>query len=298
MFEGFERRRIETADAGINLVIGGGGPPLLLLHGYPQTHACWHLVAPALAGRFTVVVPDLRGYGDSTGPAPGADHTAHGKRAMAADMVRIMAELGFTEFGLVGHDRGGRVAYRLALDHPAAVRRLVTLDIIPTLEMAERTRLPLAMNSYHWFFLAQPRGLPETLIGHDPDFYLDSLLNGWKAPESRFAPEAVAEYKRCFRRPSVIAATCEDYRAGLTCDLDADRADRDAGRRIACPMLALWGQKRMDDRRLSTLEIWTSWAADVVGGPIPCGHFLPEEAPEETASAIADFMAADARAPV
>ena len=294
MFEGFERRRIETEEADINLVIGGDGPPLLLLHGYPQTHVCWHLVAPRLAGQFTVVAPDLRGYGDSTGPAPGDDHIAYGKRAMAADMVRVMAALGFAEFGLVGHDRGGRVAYRLTLDHPATVRRLVTLDIIPTLEMAERTRLPLAVNSYHWFFLAQPRGLPETMIGHDPDFYLESLLNSWKAPASRFAPEAVAEYKRCFRQASVIAATCEDYRAGLTCDLDDDRADRDAGRRIACPMLALWGQQRMDDRRLSTLEIWQSWADDVNGRPVRSGHFLPEEAPDETAAAIADFMTANA----
>lgn len=290
MFEGFQRRRIGTDGAEINLVVGGDGPPLLLLHGYPQTHVCWHLVAPRLAEHFTVVAPDLRGYGDSTGPAPGDDHTAYGKRAMATDMVRVMAELGFPAFGLAGHDRGGRVAYRLTLDHPDAVRRLVTLDIIPTLEMTERTRLSLAINSYHWFFLAQPRGLPETMIGHDPDFYLESLLNSWKAPESELAPAAVAEYRRCFRRPSVIEATCEDYRAGLTCDLDYDRADREAGRRIACPMLALWGQTRMDDRRLSTLEIWKSWADDVDGRPILSGHFLPEEAPDETAAAIVDFI--------
>jgi haloacetate dehalogenase len=271
-------------------VIGGSGPPLLLLHGYPQSHVCWHRVAPALARRFTIVCPDLRGYGDSS-PAPEemADHAAYSKRAMAADQVALMAALGFERFAVAGHDRGGRVAYRLALDHPARVTRLATLDIVPTSEMFDRTDTAMAQATYHWFFLAQPFDLPERLIGGDPDFYLDWTLKSWFGSGAA-APEALAEYRRCFRKPSVIHAACEDYRAGIGIDSALDRADRAAGRRIACPMLALWGDRSRFAKQHDFLAIWQGWADAVTAKTLPCGHFLPEEDPAGVIAALGEFF--------
>ena len=289
MFEGFTERRIATSGAEIHAVVGGDGPPLALLHGYPQTHVMWHRVAPRLAEAFTVVAPDLRGYGRSSKP-PGGDASAnYAKRAMARDIVEVMAALGHDRFLLAGHDRGGRVAYRLALDHPDRVRRLATLDIMPTLEQFERMDRRGAVGSFHWFLLAQPSPLPERLIGGDPVSFLHDLLSRWSGAESPFAPEAMADYERSFRDPETVRATCDDYRAGATIDCDLDAADRDAGRRIACPMLALWGDRR-GDRRAVMMEVWGRWATDLRGAAIPCGHFLPEEAPDETAAALLDFF--------
>lgn len=291
---GFAERRVALPDAEINVATGGSGPPLLLLHGYPETHYCWHKVAPALARSFAVVCPDLRGYGKSrfTGQESG-DHAAFGKRAMAADQAALMAALGHERFALAGHDRGARVAYRLALDHPARVARLALLDIVPTLETFERMNQASALSAYHWLFLAQPFDLPERLIGTDPDFYLDWTIASWCAPGARLDAGAMAAYRRAFRDPAVIHAACEDYRAGATLDCANDRADRDAGRRIQCPLLVLWGAKRRvaaQAAALGPLDTWRRWAAQVEGGPLQCGHFLPEEAPDDVAAAFEGFF--------
>ncbi|MDP6390019.1 MAG: alpha/beta hydrolase [Alphaproteobacteria bacterium] len=291
MFKGFENKRIATSGAEINLRVGGHGPPLLLLHGYPQTHAMWHRIAPQLAEQFTVVVPDLRSYGDSSKPPTTDDHLPYSKREMAKDQVEAMAALGFDRFNLAGHDRGGRVAYRTALDHPACIERLATLDIVPTLEQFERMGVAGGRSSYHWYFLVQPAPFPERLIGADPDYFLSHTLESWCDTEAAFAPEALAEYLRCFREPETIHATCEDYRAGIGVDCEFDAADREAGNKIACPMLALWGEAGRPHKRRNVLEIWQGWADNVRGQGLPCGHFLPEEAPAETLSVLTDFFA-------
>jgi len=239
------------------------------------------------------VAADLRGYGDSSHPADAADHRAYSKRAMAADQVEVMERLGFRSFFVAGHDRGGRVAYRMALDHPARVARLATLDIVPTYEQFASVDRHSAMGAYHWYFLAQPRGFPERLIGADPEYFLRHTMGHPAGPRppgaapARFAEEAFAEYLRAFRDPEVIHATCEDYRAGATIDFDLDAADLAAGRRIECPMLALWGER---GRRRDVLETWRRWATDVRGRALACGHFLPEEAPEETLAELTRFF--------
>lgn len=292
MFEGFAHERVRTGEAEIDLVRAGAGPPLLLLHGYPQNKTMWHKVAPGLAAHFTVIVPDLRGYGDSSHPPDADDHRAYSKRAMAADQVAVMERLGFPSFFVAGHDRGGRVAYRMALDHPARVRKLAVLDIVPTYEQFASVDRHAAMGGYHWYFLAQPRGFPERLIGADPEFFLRHMMGHASGPPdpkvrpSRFSDEAFAEYLRCFRNPEVIHATCEDYRAGATIDFDLDAADLAAGRRIQCPMLALWGER---GGRRQVLETWQRWATDVRGHALECGHFLPEEAPDETLAELTGF---------
>jgi len=288
LFPGFEARRVEGAGAEINLRIGGSGPPLLLLHGYPETHVMWHRVAPGLAEDFTVVAADLRGYGDSGKPASDPDHLVYSKRSTAADMVAVMHKLGFPKFRVVGHDRGARVSHRMALDHPEAVQRIAVLDIVPTLTVFSNVTQMLATSYYHWFFLIQPNGHPERLIGQDPDYYLQSKLRAWAAGGGVFDPEAVAEYLRCFRDPACIHATCEDYRAGASIDLDHDRADSD--RRIMAPLLVLWGAKGLMHKQFDVLAEWRKKGVDVRGEALPCGHFLPEEAPVETMRAIRDFM--------
>ncbi len=290
MFEGFERKRIKTAGAEIALVQGGSGAPLLLLHGYPQTHAIWHKVAPELAKRFTLVIPDLRGYGSSSKPLTDADHLPYSKRAMARDMVEVMTALGFAQFAVAGHDRGGRVTYRLALDHPERVRRVAVLDIIPTLEQFERLNRSNARAAYHWYFLAQPAPFPETLIGKDPDFFLTHTLASWCGTPGAFTPQALENYRAAFRDPEVIHASCEDYRAGIGCDCEYDDADRKAGCKIAAPLLALWGAQGRPRRGMGLLDVWKSWANDVRGEPLDCGHFIPEEAPDALVPLLISFF--------
>jgi haloacetate dehalogenase len=290
LFPGFRRERIRTRDTEIHAVVGGQGPPVLLLHGYPQTHACWHRVAPTLVGRFTVVCPDLRGYGDSGRPPSDSTHRAYAKRTMADDQLQVMGRLGFDRFAVVGHDRGGRVAYRLALDHPERVTHLAVLDMVPTLETWARMDRLAGLTSYHWLFLAQPADLPERLIGADPDYFLRWTLDSWAARPDAFDERALAEYRRAFRDPEVIHATCEDYRAGATVDVEDDASDRDR-RHISCPMLALWGDRRPSARSRDLAAIWRDWARDVRGQSLRCGHFLPEEAPVETLAALEPFLA-------
>jgi haloacetate dehalogenase len=291
LFPGFRPQRLRVRETEIHAVVGGQGPPVLLLHGYPQTHACWHRIAPALAARFTVVCADLRGYGDSGRPPSDPQHRAYSKRAMAEDQVEAMAQLGFERFAVVGHDRGGRVAYRLALDRPERVTRLAVLDIVPTLETWARMDRRGALASYHWLFLAQPADLPERLIGADPHYFLRWTLGSWAERHDAFDARALAEYQRAFETPAVIHATCEDYRAGATADLEDDAADRDL-RRIGCPVLVLWGARRPSSRDWDPIAIWRDWASDVRGQAIRCGHFLPEEAPAETLAALEPFLAA------
>jgi haloacetate dehalogenase len=290
MFEGFERVRVETEEATIEGVRGGEGPPVLLLHGYPQTYAMWHLVAPLLAASLTVVATDLRGYGDSSKPEGGEDHAGYSKRAMALDQVEVMRELGFDSFAVVGHDRGGRVAHRIALDHPERVTKLAVLDIVPTYHVFATADKNLATAYYHWFFLIQPYDLPEHLIGADPDYYLGKKLGGWGPGVKVFAPEAYAEYQRCFRDPATIHASCEDYRAAATIDLTHDEADRD--RKVEHPLLALWGENGVVERLYDPLDVWRRYASDVRGRSLPTGHFLAEEKPEETAEELISFLKA------
>ena len=284
MFEGFDDVRIDTGEAVIRARRGGAGPPLLLLHGNPQTHAMWHCVAPILAERFTVVATDLRGYGDSSKPATREDHAPYSKRAMARDQVAVMRHFGFDRFFLAGHDRGGRCAYRMALDHPEHVLKLAVLDIIPTGEAFRRADMSFGLGYWHWFFLAQPYDFPERLIGANPDsYYFHNTRNN-------FDPEALEEYLRCVRNPETIHAMCEDYRAGASYDFALDEADR-GKKHIECPTLVLWGKQGKLEAWYDVLIIWRDWADDVQGRALDCGHFLPEEAPDETYAALNHFFA-------
>ena len=289
LFPGFKRQRIRARGAAINLVRGGIGPPLLLLHGYPQTHAIWHRIAPDLAKRFTVVAADLRGYGDSEKPHGQTDHANYSKRAMAQDQVEVMHALGFDAFSVVGHDRGGRVAHRMALDHAERVKKLAVLDIVPTRTMYAKVTREFSKAYYHWFFLIRPEPFPETLIGADPEFYLKSHLGTRHAGLEPFAPEALAEYLRCFSDPAAIHASCEDYRAAESIDLVHDEAD--LARKIACPLLVLWGKHGTMERCFQPLADWSERADDVRGRALDCGHYLPEEAPAELLQELVTFFA-------
>ena len=288
LFPGFEARNVDTGGATIHLVRGGGGPPLLLLHGYPQTHAIWHRIAPRLAERFTVVAADLRGYGDSSKPRGLPDHSNYSKRAMAQDMVEAMAALGFDSFRVVGHDRGARVTHRMALDHPGKVEKAAVLDIVPTRTMYRRTTREFATAYYHWFFLIRPAPFPETLIGAGAEFYLKSHLGGRYAGLAPFAPRALAEYLRCFCDPAAIHASCEDYRAAAGIDLEHDEID--LGRRIHCPLLVLWGRHGTIERCFKPLNDWAEWADTVLGCALDCGHYLAEEAPDELLLELIKFL--------
>ena len=290
LFPGFRRELVRANGIDIHAVIGPkrAGPALLLLHGYPQTSAIWHKVAPQLAGHYNVVVTDLRGYGDSSKPPATANHTSYSKREMARDQVEAMAALGFGRFLLVGHDRGARVAHRLCVDHPDRVEKVVVLDIAPTLAMYEQTTEFFARAYWHWFFLILPAFVPESMIGADAKAYLrakmaDSLDRGV------FAPEAWAEYERCFT-PGAIHASCEDYRAAAGIDLIHDRADRDAGRGINCPLLALWGERGIIGRCFRPLEEWKRVCKDVRGHDVPSGHYIPEEAPDVLIAKLGEFF--------
>ena len=288
MFENFEQTQINTSGAIINLVRGGNGFPLLLLHGYPETHLMWHKIAPRLAQEFTVVAPDLRGYGDSSKPVGDSEHYNYSKRAMAQDMAEVMTRLGFEEFFVVGHDRGARVSHRMALDHAQRVKRLVVLDIAPTYKMYMTTDKTFARVYYHWFFLIQPYDLPERLIGSQPEYYLRSFLKRGSADIAAFPPEVVEEYVRCFSDPATIHATCEDYRASAAIDLLHDKADMK--QKVICPLLALWSEKGFVGRKYDVLETWRERASDVRGDALPGGHFMPEESPEETYRALREFL--------
>jgi haloacetate dehalogenase len=293
LFPGFQSHWIDTAIGRIFARSGGSGPPLLLLHGYPQTHVMWHRVAPLLARHFTLIIPDLPGYGWSVAPPPDENHDPYSKRAMAAVMVEAMERLGHVYFHVAGHDRGGRVAYRLALDHPGRVTRLAVLDIVPTWAMWRQLDRAMAFKVFHWTFLAQSYPLPETLIGQDPVRYLDWQMAQWTRTKdlSAFDPQALAHYRAFFAVPERLRATCEDYRAGYSVDYEYDDADRAAGRQIGCPVFVLWGGAGgIPGYGTDPLSLWREWAPDVIGRAIEAGHFLCEERPEATAAALLGFF--------
>jgi haloacetate dehalogenase len=292
MFEGFQVSMINTGETSIRVRHGGSGPPLLLLHGNPQTSAMWHKVAPRLAEDFTVVATDLRGYGESGKPPSTPDHIPYSKRAMALDQIAVMRELGYERFFLAGHDRGARVGYRMALDHPERVQRLAVLDIVPTGDALRRADMKFGLGYWHWFFLAQPEDLPEMLMGANPDEYWFRHTAREPKPRDFFAAEPLAEYLACFRNPATRHAICEDYRAGPTIDFAQDEADRAAGRRIRCPVLALWGGKGKLEEWYDVLAIWREWADSVSGRALPCGHYIAEESADETYAELRAFFTA------
>lgn len=300
MITGFETHTVDVGGVRVHAEVGGSGPPVLLLHGYPQTHAMWRRVAPVLAERFTVVAPDLRGYGDSGKPTTTSTHEPYGKRAMAGDVVGLMRHLGHERFAVVGHDRGARVAHRLCLDHEERVERVAVLDVVPTRHVFAVADRAMATAYYHWFFLAQPEPLPERLIGADPVWFLRRKLGHWSAARGDlgvFDPAAVAEYERCFADPATVHASCEDYRAAASIDLEHDDADAAAGRRVGAPLLALWGADGFVGRHYDVLGVWRDYADDVSGQEVPGGHFLPEEAPRETTGLLLDFLGEGDTAP-
>ena len=295
MFDNFTKTRIKANGVSINLVHGGAGPPLLLLHGYPQTHVEWHKIAPKLADHYTVVAPDLRGYGDSEkSPAPEGDLSIYCKRTTAQDQVEVMEKLGFESFHVVGHDRGARVGHRMALDHPEQVRTFTSLDVVPSQAAFDHMDSQLSFAWFHWHLMRQPSPLPETLIGNSAQVYLDFLLEQWTAIDGSITDEAYAEYLRCFNNPETIRATCLDYR-GIEIDLMHDEADR--GRKLTCPVLLLWGSNMVKrpgwqtGASLDMLTVWRDRAIDVRGKALDCGHFLPEELPEETTVELLAFLA-------
>ena len=290
IFDGYRRGTTDVDGVSIAWWTKGNGPPLLLIHGYPQTHVMWHRQAEALSRRFTVVAPDLRGYGDSAKPPGDADHGNYSKRTMAADLIAVMAALGHHRFMVAGHDRGARVAYRMALDHPAVVTRLAVLDIVPTKALYDATDRIIADAYFHWFMLIKPSPIPEALIGGAPDVWLDMCFGRWAGSAGAFTAAARAEYRRGFATPEGIHATCEDYRAGATVDVADDAAALAAGTKIAAPMLVLWGERGLVGARFDPLKVWRDYATDVRGHALPCGHFLPEEAPEGTLTALLDFF--------
>jgi haloacetate dehalogenase len=293
-FEGFDSREFDVNGVTIFARVGGtrGKPALLLLHGFPQTHAMWQRVAQQLAAHFFIVMPDLRGYGDSSKPATQDDHSQASKRAMAQDMVDLMGALGHESFLLCGHDRGARVAHRLALDHPKSVRKLCVIDIAPTLDMYQATDMTFARYYYHWFHLIQPAPLPETMIGGNCKLYLHTKLGGWGGKGIGYIePQALAEYERCFCRAEAIHAACEDYRASAGIDLDHDRESRAKGEKIRCDTLVLWGERGIVGKLFDPIALWQAQCgAKVEGYALPSGHFIPEELPQETSQALLAFF--------
>lgn len=288
-FPGFKQQTAKTSGATINFVTAGSGPPLLLLHGYPETHVMWRRVAPQLAEKFTVVAADLRGYGDSSKPPDGENHFNYSKRAMAQDQVDLMASLGFQKFSVVGHDRGGRVTHRLALDHPDRVEKAVILDIVPTYKLFHSVTKEWATSSFHWFFLIQPAPFPETMVENSVDYWIQSRFTRFnRLPAAARSSDAVAEYVRCFRIPGTIHASCEDYRAAATIDLEHDEADLD--HKVSCPLLVLWGERGANQRLFDVLATWRERASNVSGRAVPSNHFIPEENPEVVISEVNAFL--------
>lgn len=279
MLQGFETLDLQRDGVALRVRRAGQGAPLLLLHGHPQTHAMWHRVAPQLAQKFQVVLLDLRGYGDSGRPAAGDQSAAYAKREMALDAIEVMRHLGHERFQVLAHDRGARVAHRLALDHPEAVQRLMLLDIAPTLAMYRNTTEAFARAYWHWFFLIQPTALPEALIESDPVRYIRSVMGSRHAGLSVFAPEAMAEYERCIAIAGSAASLCADYRASAGIDLQHDQADVDAGRRLQMPLRVLWGEHGVVGRCFDVPALWHAAATDFTGRGVPCGHYIAEEAP-------------------
>ena len=288
MFDNFEKMQIRTTSTTINLVKGGSGPPVLLLHGYPQSHTMWHKIAPLLAENFTVVATDLRGYGDSGKPSGDNEHLNYSKRHMAKDQVEVMQHLGFNSFNLVSHDRGARVAHRLTKDNPDRVNKLITLDIVPTRHMFANVNKDLATSSYHWFFLIQPYDFPERVIAANPDYFIRSRFMKEKNADTIFTAEAVNEYVRCFKNPDAIHAMCEDYRAGASIDLMHD--EQDNANKITCPHLALWSATGYVGRTQNVIDVWKEYSEDVTGHSLNCGHYMAEELPNETYEAVNNFL--------
>ena len=290
MWETFKALVVERNGVRLQVRVAGDGPPLLLLHGHPQSMAMWHRVAPGLARHFTVVLMDLRGYGDSSRPAPDAQHLAHSKREMALDALAVMLHLGFDHFGVLAHDRGARVAHRLAADHPEAVSRLMLLDIAPTLAMYAQTSEAFARAYWHWFFLIQPPPLPEALIASDPVRYVRSVMGARHAGLAAFDAAALADYERCAALPGTATSICEDYRASATIDLEHDRADVAAGRLLPMPLHVLWGEHGAVGRCFDVLHLWRERARQVSGHSLPCGHYLAEELPEAVLAEALSFF--------
>ncbi|HEX5958507.1 MAG TPA: alpha/beta hydrolase [Hyphomicrobiaceae bacterium] len=291
LFPGFTLEEVTVKDGRIRLRHGGSGPPLLLLHGNPQSHMMWHAVAPELATRFTVICPDLRGYGGSLKPPATPDHAPYAKTAMARDMVEVMEHFGFTRFRIASHDRGARVAHRLALDYPDRVEKLAVLDIVPTIEHFERADAAFALGYYHWFWFAQPHPFPELVINAAPDAWFAAHTSREPKPPGFFHPEAQADYLAAARNPDAVRGMCEDYRAAATIDLEHDRASRAAGGKVQCPLLVLWGAKGKIGQWYDPLAIWRQYcAAEVTGGAVDSGHYLAEEAPREVLARFAAFF--------
>lgn len=290
-FEGFSDQLIDVEGVSIRTLTAGSGPPLLLLHGYPESSLMWRHVAPILAADFTVVVTDLRGYGASSAPPDDLAHVTYSKRAMAADQVLLMGLLGFESFSLAGHDRGGRVAHRMVLDHPSRVERIAVIDIVPTLHMFENVDRAMAETYFHWFFLSQAAELPERLINADPDAWIASRFRGRRVEGGDMETDVIASYSEVFRDPVHVSATCADYRAAATIDLVHDRADRVAGNRIDIPLLTMWGDSSYVGRNFDVVRVWKEFATSVAGVSAPSDHYVPEEAPAFTATALRDFFA-------
>jgi haloacetate dehalogenase len=294
MFANHTLQRIRANGITINARVADdrSKPPLLVLHGHPQTHLIWHKVEPELSKHFSIVAADLRGYGDSDKPPSDAsmNHAPYSKREMAKDMVSVMASLGFERFKVLAHDRGARVTHRMLVDHADSVERATLLDIAPTLAMYEQTDMEFARAYFHWFFLIQREPLPETMIQADPEFFIEKMMGNRHAGLSAFAPETLAEYRRCIRLPGIAHSICEDYRAAATIDLDHDRADREAGRKVTQPMQVLWGANGIIEKCFKPLADWQRVAIDVRGSSVPCGHYIPEEAPEALLAAALPFL--------
>ena len=288
MFDDFKSAKLKSNKINIHYKIGGKGYPILMLHGYPQTHIMWRKVAPILSKDYTVICSDLRGYGDSDKPSSDVIHRNYSKKEMAKDQAELMELLGFKKYIVVGHDRGARVAHRMGLDYKDKIDKMVLMDIVPTNHVFDTANMTLATRYYHWFFLIQKHPFPEKLIGNDPEFYLRSKLFMWGLNEQYMSEDVINEYLRCFSNPDTIRASCEDYRAGATIDMEDHNNDYD--KKIECPLLILWGKKGTVEELYDPIEVWNKWAKNVQGYSLDCGHFIPEERPEETIDYIKNFI--------